>query len=218
MASTSVSPPRLACACGQAIDIPGVRVGESVTCPKCQAVRVVIRSRVTGDVPPAARTGGLSADERAEVKDALKRIKLRRAGAAAGHVELYPSWAVFVAGVQFYLSAILAGQNLVALGEARRGRQLQAIGIISYVACAAALLVAHFKLNLPRPFMLGLLGVIPLLFAAWFTSAQHEQANVAREHGARSASLLLPGLVGVILAVAQAFALNFLYWGIERTW
>ena len=197
--------PRLACACGAAIDIPGARVGDSVRCPSCQAVRVVIRSRVTGEVPPAAQTGGLSADERGEVAQALKRIKLRRVGAASGHVELYPSWLVFVTGVQFYLSAFLAGQNLIALGDARRGRALQVTGVVSYVLIGVTLLVAYVKLDLPQTALLGLAAVIPLIFAIWFTSAQHSPASVAREHGARNAPILLPLFVGVILAVAQAF-------------
>lgn len=210
MAETKDVSPRLACACGAAIEIPSARVGDSVKCPGCQAVRVVIRSRVTGEVPPAAQTGGLNAEERDEVAQALKRIKLRRVGAASGHVELYPSWLVFVTGVQFYLSAFLAGQNLIALGEGRRGRTLQVIGVVSYLLIGAALLVAYVKLGLPQSILLGLAAVIPLLFAIWFTSSQHASASVAREHGARNAPILLPLFVGVILAIAQAFTVYFL--------
>lgn len=209
MSATKDVSPKLACACGASIEIPGLRVGDSVKCTACQQVRVVIRSRVTGEVPPAAQTGGLGAEERDEVARALKRIKLRRVGAASGHVELYPSWLVFVAGVQFYLSAILAGQNLMALGEARRGRSLQVIGVASYVVIGVALLLAYAKLNLPQTVLLGLAAVIPLCFAIWFTSAQHAPASVAREHGAKNASILLPLFVGVILAIAQAFTVYF---------
>lgn len=202
--------PKLTCACGAAIDISDRRVGDSVRCPGCQALRVVIRSRVTGDVPPAARTGGLTVEERNEVAQALKRIKVRRAGEARGQVELYPSWAVFIAGVQFYLSAILAGQNLATLGEPRRGRQLQVLGVVAYLVTGGALLAAYVKLNLPPPVLYGLLAGIPLVFATWFTALQHGPATVAREHGARSASLALPLLVGTILAIAQAFTVYFL--------
>lgn len=210
MAAPTTVTPKLACACGAAIDLSGRRVGDSVRCPGCQALRVVIRSRITGEVPPAARTGGLNAEERNEVAQALKRIKVRRAGEARGHVELYPSWAVFVAGVQFYLSAILAGQNLATLGEPRRGRQLQVIGVVAYLVTGAALLAAYLKLNLPPPVLYGLLAGIPLVFATWFTAAQHGPSTIAREHGARSASLALPLLVGTILAIAQAFTVYFL--------
>lgn len=209
-APTTTAAPKLACACGASIDISDRRVGDSVRCPGCQALRVVIRSRVTGEVPPAARTGGLSADERNEVAQALKRIKVRRAGEARGHVELYPSWAVFVAGVQFYLSAILAGQNLATLGEPRRGRQLQVIGVVAYLVTGAALLAAYVKLSLPPPLLYGLLAGVPLVFATWFTAAQHGPATIAREHGARNAPLALPLVVGTILAIAQAFTVYFL--------
>ncbi|MCO5165478.1 MAG: hypothetical protein M9894_03800 [Planctomycetes bacterium] len=209
MATTTVSP-SMACPCGATIDLTDRRVGDSVRCGGCQRLSVVLRSRVKGDVPPAARTGGLTADERQEVAQALKRIKVRRAGAARGQVELYPSWAVFVAGVQFYLAAILAGQNLQALGEPQRGRRLQVMGVVAYLLSGGALLFAYLRLQLPPPVLYGLLAGVPLLFAIWFTAAQHGPATVAREHGARSAGLALPLLVGIILAVAQAFTVYFL--------
>jgi hypothetical protein len=201
------------CACGAKIDLTGRRIGDSTRCGGCGALRVVLRSRATGDVPPAARTGGLGAEERAEVRDALKRIKLRRVGQARGHVELYPSWAVFVAGVQFYLSAILAGQNLLALGDPR-GRRLQVIGVVAYVLTGAALLAAFLWRLLPPEVLLGAAALVPLGFAVWFTATQHEPANAAREHGARNASLVLPALVGLILLIAQAFAVFFLIVGV----
>lgn len=209
MAATSVTP-QLSCACGAKIEIQGSRVGDSVPCPSCKALRVVLRSRVLGDVPPAAQTGGLTANERHEVAQALKRIKVRRAGAARGHVELYPSWAVFVAGVQFYMAALLAGQNLALLGETRRGKQVKVMGVVAYLVTGGALLFAFLKLQLPQPLLLGILALVPLLFASWFTALQHGPATVAREHGAKNANLALPLLVGIILAVAQAFAVYFL--------
>ena len=209
-APTTTVSPKLTCSCGAVIDISDRRVGDSVRCSACQALRVVIRSRVTGDVPPAARTGGLTTDERDEVARALKRIKVRRAGQARGQVELYPSWAVFVAGVQFYLAALLAGQNLATLGEPRRGRQLQVLGVVAYLVCGGALLLAYMKLSLPPPVLYGLLAGVPLVFATWLTALQHGPSSVAREHGARNASLALPLLVGTILGIAQAFAVYFL--------
>lgn len=209
MAATSVTP-QLSCKCGAKIEIQGVRVGDSVPCPGCKALQVVLRSRVVGDVPPAAQTGGLTVAERQEVAQALKRIKVRRAGAARGHVELYPSWAVFVAGVQFYMAALLAGQNLALLGETRRGKQVKVIGVVAYLAMGAGLLFAFLKLHVPQPVLLGVMAGVPLLFACWFTAMQHGPASVAREHGAKNASLALPLMVGIILSVAQAFAVYFL--------
>lgn len=208
MAATTVTP-QMSCACGATIELQGNRVGDSVPCPSCKALRVILRSRVLGDVPPAAQTGGLTANERQEVAQALKRIKVRRAGAAHGHVELYPSWAVFVAGVQFYMAALLAGQNLQLLGETRRGKQVKVMGVLAYLVTGAALLFAFLK-HVPQPILLVVLAVVPLLFASWFTAMQHGPASVAREHGAKNASLALPLLVGIILSVAQAFAVYFL--------
>lgn len=51
---------------------------------------------------------------------------------------------------------------------------------------------------------------IPLAFAIMFTRAQHAPCAAAREAGAQPASVVLPLLVGLILAIAQAFALWFL--------
>ncbi len=205
--------PRTTCGtCKAEIDLAGRRVGDGLACPSCKAWVVVLRSRVVGDVPPAMEMGGLGPADQREVADALKRIKRRRVGANHAHVELYPSWAVFVAGVQFYLAAILAGQNLIALGEQRRGRTIQLVGVISYLFVGGGLLAATmlFGDKIP-PALLGVVAAaIPLGFAVWFTSAQHSLANSAREHGARNASLLLPALVGVMLAIAQAFAVYFL--------
>jgi hypothetical protein len=74
----------------------------------------------------------------------------------------------------------------------------------------AGLLFAFLKLHAPQPILLGLLAAIPLVFASWFTALQHGPSSVAREHGAKNASLALPLLVGIILSVAQAFAVYFL--------
>ncbi len=206
---------RMSCpGCAAAIDLTGRKIGDSARCPGCGKLQVVLRSRAQGDVPPAVVTGGLSAEERGEVRDALRRIKLRRVGQGRAHVELYPSWAIFTAGVQFYLAAILAGQNLIALGEPARGRRLQVAGVLAYALLGAGLLFAARTLDLeavPQVARLAVLAVVPLVFAVVCTQAQHAPAQAAREHGARQASLLLPGLVGLILAIAQAFAVYFLW-------
>src|SRR5437660_1676165 len=126
--------PVLKCECGAAIEIPGHRIGDSVPCPSCRKLRVVLRSRVTGEVLPAAGAPGQISDRLPEVQESLERIRLRRAGHAARDVTLFPLGAVFGIGAfGYYLSAILQGQNLVALGYPREGRRLQALGVATYV-------------------------------------------------------------------------------------
>lgn len=212
MAVASGAPPRLTCACGAAIEIPGKRIGDSVRCGGCGKLRVVIRSLTGGEVPPAVQAGSMDEEERREVADALKRIKLRRAGRANRHVALYPSWAVFLAGVQFYLAGIMAGQNLAAVGQEARGKRLMVLGIVSYVVLGAGLLALAFLAGqaLPRAVLLPLLLGIPLVHAVWFTVAQHAPTQAAREAGATSSSVVIPLLIGLILAIAQAFAVWFL--------
>jgi hypothetical protein len=213
MAATA-SGPRLTCrGCKGTIDIPGRRVGDAVDCPSCGIRNVILRSKTMGEVPPAIEQGGLSHDDRLEVQAALKRILTRRHGEAHGHVELYPNWAVFVAGVQFYLSAVMAGQNLIALGEERRGRKVQVVGVLAYVVAVSGVVALRVLLRdrLPDAVYQGLLAGIPLVAATWLTWTQAGPANAAREHGARNAPLLLPLLVGLMLAIAQGFALYFLF-------
>lgn len=215
---------RLRCGgCDQEIPLDGQRIGDTVRCPGCARLRVVIRSRVTGEVAPAAtQAGALRDDEMTEVQDALTRIRARRLGHTARHVPLYPSWAVFVAGAQFYLSGILAGQNLIAVGQARAGRWLQVVGVASYVVAGALLLAALLLLRgpaVPPALRLGLLVggplLIPLAFALYFTAAQARACKPARDAGAPRAPVLLPLLLGLILAVAQVFALSFI-WSMDR--
>jgi hypothetical protein len=208
---TTAAPATLEChGCKAEVPLNGKRIGDSVTCPACKTLCVVIRSRTKGEVAPAKLAGGLAPTERREVAEALHRIKLRRIGQAARHVELYPSWAVFAAGLQFYLSAILAGQNLILQGEEKRGRFLRTLGVVSYVI-VGAFMVALLLVDNPVPMKVkaALALVIPLSFGTYFTYVQHKACAAAREAGAGNAPVLLPLLVGLILAIAQAFAVWF---------
>jgi hypothetical protein len=184
--TANATAPVLVCSCGREIELVGQKIGDSLTCPACKTLCVVIRSKTKGEILAAVRSGSLNAGERREVSETLRRIKLRRVGQATRHVKLYPSWAVFLSGAQFYLSAILAGQNLINQGNPARGKRLQIIGVVSYL----------------------LLG--PLLFGLYFTWVQHASCNAARDAGAQTAPVALPLLFGLILAIAQAFAVWFL--------
>ena len=210
--SEAVTTPTLLCTCGASIPLHRERVGDSVSCPACKRTEVVLRSRTRGPVPAAKRLGGLSSDEREEIDEALRRIKLRRVGRASRHVQLYPSWAVFLAGVQFYLSGILAGQNLITVGQVRRGRFVQMLGVAAYLALGALYLTVALTFGERIPPLLGVaaLAITPLAFATYFTATQSAPTSAAREHGATRAPVLLPLLLGLILAIAQAFAIWFL--------
>lgn len=213
MSAAIDSSPRLTCTgCSRTLALEGRRVGDSLRCPGCQALIVITRGKVQGELPPPVLTGALSAEERREVGEALRRIKLRRVGNAARHVHLYPSWAVFVAGVQFYLAGIMAGQNVTALGDPVTGRRLQVLGVLGYLAVGASLLGLAILAgpDIPRPLAIAALLGIPLAFATYFTRVQHARGAAAREAGAQSAPVLLPLLIGLILAIAQAFAVSFL--------
>jgi hypothetical protein len=209
--TATVSAPSLECGCGRVIELGARKIGDSVTCPGCSKLCVVIRSRTKGEIPTAIRSGGLTSGEKREVSETLRRIKLRRVGHATRHVKLYPSWAVFLSGVQFYLSAILAGQNLINQGDPKRGKRLQLIGVVSYVVLGALLMVAGFMVESVPPALKAVVALsVPLFFGLYFTWSQHASCAAARDAGAGTAPVGLPLLVGLILAIAQAFAVWFL--------
>jgi hypothetical protein len=204
--------PIFKCSCGAANEIPGHRIGDTVECSGCRKGQVVLRSRVTGDVPPADGAPGHVSDRLQEVQESLDRIRLRRAGHGARGVALYPLWAVFVVSVfGFYLPAVLAGQNLRALGFPERGRRLQAMGIVLYVTIAGALLVAfgrwHDEPAFQQAWKFSLL--VPLVGSLPFVLAGRSEAAAAFDAGAVPASPLVPAILGTLLGVAQLFAVQF---------
>src|SRR5579871_3629810 len=138
--------PELVCECGRSIEIAGRRIGDSVVCPSCGKERVVLRSKVKGEVLPAQGAPGAISDRLPQVQESLKRIRLRQAGHAAKGVSLYSMRTLILSGVfGFYLTAVLAGQNLIALGQPERGRRLQVLGVGSYLALGIAVLVAYAR-------------------------------------------------------------------------
>ena len=213
--SSSAPPlaPTLLCGgCQTTLKLAGKRVGDSVTCG-CGRVEVITRLKVAGgDLPPAKLTGGLSAGEREEVGDALRRIKLRRVGQAARNVEFYPTWALVLAIGQLWLAGILAGHNLKATGQPERGLRLQVTGFVVYVVLNVCFLGAllFFREHLSPTWGAPLLASIPLTCGAYFIAAQNGPARAARDAGARRASVWVPFLLGTIIAIAQAFLGRFL--------
>lgn len=211
--------PVLKCDCGTAIPISGRKIGDSVPCPSCRALRVVLRSKVDGEVPAAGATPRAISDRLPEVQESLKRIRMRQAGAASRGIALYPQWVVLVLGAfGFYLPAILAGQNLLALGLTERGRRLQVAGVVSYLVVGGSLLAAYARwgevLAAPGSALLlqlelGGLLLVPVIGALVFGLAGRREVGAAFEAGARPASALVPALVGFLLVVAQTFVVQF---------
>jgi hypothetical protein len=204
--------PRTECQhCQASVNIAGRRIGDSLPCPDCGKLIVIVRSKTLGDVPPAVVTGILTQEERHEVNEALHRIKLRRVGRSARHVDLYPTWAIYLSVFQFWLAGVLAGRNLVALGQEARGKRMQWTAIAAYVLTTAAVVAfaLTFWSSVPAPVHAALMAVFPLGFTAYYTWTQHVPASAAREAGAHNASVVAPVLVALILAIAQAFAIYF---------
>jgi hypothetical protein len=206
--------PVLKCECGSTIEIAGRRIGDSVECPSCKKLKVVLRSKVTGDVLPAFGAPGTISDRLPEVQESLQRIRLRRAGHAARDVALFPPGAVFGAGAfGFYLAAILQGQNLAALGFPQEGRRLQVLGVASYLVLGACLLAASVRLVPALPggsqLLLGIGLALLVLGAITCTAIGHGRVRAAFEAGAQPASVMLPALFGFLLAVAQLFVFKF---------
>lgn len=213
--------PQIQCqSCGAPIDLQGLRVGDSTRCQACNHFEVITRTKVSqgaGALPPARRAG-LSAEEREQVSETLERIKLRRVGHAARHVELYPSWSIMLSAGQFWLSSLLAGENLRAMGEEKRGRRLQILGVLAYLVLGAVYIGLGLSLGASIPAAAGVAALVapPIAFAAWSYWLQHAACSAARDAGAKDAGVLLPLLLGLILAIAQAFAVWFLWHTISQ--
>lgn len=213
--------PQIKCQkCGAPIELKGLAVGDSTRCSGCNHFEVITRTKVSqgsGGLP-AARRAGLSAEERLQVNETLQRIKLRRVGHAARHVELYPSWAIMLSAGQFWLSSLLAGENLRAMGEDTRGRRLQILGVVAYLILGAIYVGLGLSVGASIPPAAGVLALVapPIAFAAWSYWLQHAACSAARDAGAKDAGVLLPLLLGLILAIAQAFAVWFLWHTISQ--
>jgi hypothetical protein len=222
--------PTLDCPCGAKIDIDGKRIGDSVSCSSCQKMRVVIRSKVQGDVPPAGGPAREAISDRlTEVQASLERIRTRRSGKAAADVTLYPTWAIVLGGWLFgvFTGGYLAAQNMVALGKmtsARAGRS------VVWLACAHAgifvlylgwitgrfdLFTVRADASIPalalilRYVSFGYIGVVGFALPIFLSAGAAPLVRSAREAGAGKASPVIPLLVGFLLLVAQLFAIQF---------
>jgi hypothetical protein len=204
--------PTVKCACGATFAIPGHRIGDTVECTACRKSQVVLRSRVEGEVPPADGAPGQVSDRLPEVAASLERIRLRRAGHAARGVALYPLWAIFGLGVfGFYLPAFLTGQNTIALGFGERGRRIQALGIGLYAALIAGILIAFGRWHddLASHWAWKFVMLVPLVGSIPFVLMGRGETMSAFEAGAKPASPAIPAILGLLLAVAQFFAVRF---------
>jgi hypothetical protein len=204
--------PVLKCACGSLVPIPGRRIGDTVECSVCRKPQVVLRSKVQGDVLPVDGAPGQVSDRLPEVQESLERIRLRRAGHAARGMALYPTWAIFALGVfGFYLPALLAGQNVIALGSGERGRRLQALGIALYAIVIGGILVAFGRWHdeLASHWAWKFVTLLPLIGTIPFALTGREETQAAFDAGAKPASPVVPATLGLLLAVAQFFAVRF---------
>lgn len=214
-AQISMTPPRLECgACQASLPLGGKRVGDSVQCG-CGRLEVITRLKIKeGNLPPAKIMGRMEPKERQEVDEALQRIKMRRVGHAARNVEVYPTWAMVLAIGQFWLCGILAGHNLKVTGQPKRGRRIAIMGAVLYAALNLLILglgiVFEAQLSATWTAWIALLIPVPILFGVYAVAAQNKPARAAREAGARLASVWIPFLLGVIVAIAQAFVALFL--------
>jgi hypothetical protein len=208
----AVAVPTLKCSCGATVEIPGRRIGDTVACSSCRKEQVVLRSKVQGDVPPADGAPGQVSDRLPEVQESLERIRLRRAGHAARGVALYPLWSIFALSVfGFYLPAFLAGQNAIALGYKERGRRMQVVGVALYAIVIGALLIAFGRWHddLVSHWAWKFVTLVPLVGSLPFVLAGRTETQAAFEAGAKPASPVMPGILGLLLAIAQLFAVRF---------
>jgi hypothetical protein len=148
--------------------------------------------------------GNLSADEKREVQSAWENILRRRRDRQRGPAELYSNNAIFLLSlVAPYLGALLAHNNLAVLGKGGRGRKLRSLAIGSYVALITGVSILWTAIS---PDLLAwLLCTYSFLSALLITLAQSRDTRLGFENRADSLSPIIPGLVAIVLALAQGF-------------
>ena len=221
--------PVLDCACGAPIELEGKRIGDGVRCPQCWKLRVVLRSKEPGYVPPATGAPSQARERQAEVQASLDRIRIRRAGRAARDVALYPTWAILLGGwlLGVFTGGYLASQNMVAVGKLVAARARRTVLLLALAHAGLFLLVLGWRAGTLDAFQIPPDSDHPLARAAFRVVAIVYVAGVglalplalalggapvvreARAAGARVASPLVPLLVGFLLLIAQAFAVQF---------
>jgi hypothetical protein len=222
--------PTLECTCGAKIDITSHRIGDTVTCSACGKPRVVIRSKVLGDVAPAGGAPAQATSDRlTEVQATLERIRVRRAGRSARDLALYPTWAVLLGSLIFgvFTGGYMAAQNMVAVGKLSPARAYRSVVYLALVHAGLFLLYLGFgagtfdAFRIPPDsaypgvraairvvasgYVLVVMALVPLVLAAGVAPV----VRSAREAGARTASPLVPMLTGFLLLIAQLFAVKF---------
>lgn len=230
MTARTTTTPTLECPCGARIELVEKRIGDEVTCVGCGKLRVVIRSKVTGEVPAAGANAARAASDRlAEVQVTLDRIRVRRAGRAARDVALHPTWSIFVSALVLgvYVGGYLATQNLVALGKLSAARAARSVVLLTLAHAGLFVVFVGWStgwfdpFNVPKDASIPALGwalraavfgyssLVVLVLPLAITASAAPIGRVARESGARSASPLIPMLVGFLLLIAQLFAVLF---------
>jgi hypothetical protein len=220
----------LDCPCGSKIEVDGKRIGDSVECPSCRKLRVVIRSKVKGEVPPAGGAPREAISDRlTEVHASLERIRARRAGKGASDVALYPTWAIVIGGWLFgvFTGGYLAAQNMVALGKMTQARAARSVAwlalahggvfllYLGWITNRFDLFSAHADASIPaldtalRALAFGYTAIVALVVPLFLAGGVAPLARTAREAGARGASPVIPLLIGFLLLVAQLFAIQF---------
>src|SRR5581483_1178311 len=104
-----------------------------------------------------------------------------------------------------------AGQNLIALGYRERGRRMQVVGVALYAIIIGAILVAFGRWHddLASHWAWKFVTLVPLVGSIPFVLAGRSEIQAAFEAGAKPASPLVPATLGLLLAVAQFFAVRF---------
>jgi len=201
MANVTAQPLYL-CDCGRGIEFPGRRIGDTIDCPGCGAMRVIIRSKIDGTMPdPEALARNLSPEDREDVDQAHENIRQRREQHREQRADLFQTRWIFLLGLLgVYMAGILAAQNLSGLGKPQRGRRVLVLGVGSYLLFL--LLVIYLAGSSPA--LAATLGLAYTFVGtlAVVNAVRHETA-AGFLAGAKPLPVLLPGLFAAIVALVQ---------------
>jgi hypothetical protein len=203
--------PVYSCECGSSIPLGLHKVGDVVDCAQCQRARVIIRSKIQGNMPDNfGSMRFLSADERVEVNEAFKNIVQRRVAKKTGQLYLVKSRWVFLLGLLGpYMAGFLAMQNLSAVGKEVRGKRVFLLSSLSYIAIFGALLALYGQLSPWLSF--SMLFGYTFFTALGVTLFQVKDTLYGFEKQARAQFPLVPTLIAVAVALGQGFLFRALF-------
>lgn len=147
----------------------------------------------------------LAAEERLEVQAAWDNIMRRRTERRAGRTSLVRTGWIFTIGlVGPWMGAWLAARNLRELGKPGPAARVLVLGVLTYAAVVLGLLFGSTRL--PAPAVWWIVFGYSFFGALLPALLQSRDTRLGFEDGGTVRSPLVPGLLALVVLIAEGFA------------